>query len=221
MKELSKIKKKIQAISGDYPQKKEKLLSERETAMRDIREAKASIEDAETMEEYDKAVESLSRAELSLSFINKGLDKIESSPRMSEREYTSAVSTCKAVMDDATKEYRSKTEYYMAQMKALKDKYLETVNEVNETLIALDEASNVLQSRYPYKIHSYEGLEDRVVPDKDAWREYAVRYTPLQVHAMATGCTEEERGECGWKTHDSVLVNAWTSLDKAYPRQIY
>ena len=218
-KELEQIQKHSKEILGDYPEKREELITRLAENDEKITQAKAAVEAAEDLKGYDKATEVLKRAELERKFTRNALEKLDAAPRMAEDEYFQALNTCKNIMDAAAVTYRSEAAGLMAQLKAIRDAYQETAAEVNSTLEALDAAANVLQSKYPCKVTTYTNGPERSKRDPGAWRQYALRYDAATAATLATECDPEYKDKV--TTHDSVLTAAWGAIERAFPRKIY
>lgn len=220
-KDLEKIQKRSTEILGDYPAQRAELVKRLAEAEENAKQAKAALDAAEDLESYDRAAEVLKRAELATKFARNALEKLDAAPRMDEAEYMKALNTCKGIMDKAASTYRVKAAALMDQLKALTDEYRETAEETNSTLVKLDEAANILQSKYPYKVRRYQGMPDRKELDKSAWLEYALRYEGYTACRLATDCTAEEKAEHPHHTQDSILVAAWQAVHNGYPHRIF
>lgn len=218
-KELEKIRKRSTEILGDYPEKRAELLSEYEEAEANKKQAKAALDAATDLDSYDKARAVLKRAELAAKFAKGAVDRLDGAPRMTEAEYMQALTTCRGVMNKATSYYKQKAAALMAQLKAVRDEYIQTAEDTNGTLVKLDDAANVLQTKYPYKVTHYQGVPDRLTPNRDAWREYALRYDSSTACTLATVRTAEERAAEPHNPFDSVLVAAWQAVERGYPRR--
>ena len=218
---LEKIQKRSSDILRDFPKKRAELVKRLEDAEESCRQAKAALEAAENLESYDSAAEVLRRSETAVKFAKNGLSKLDAAPRMDESEYAEAVNICRGIMDAAVSSYREKAAALMDQLKAVKDEYTNTAEEINRTLVNLDDAANILQNKYQYKIRRYHGIPDGEELDNREWLKYALRYNKNTTYSLATDCTEEERGDAPYKRHDSVLNAAWSVIDAAYPRCIY
>lgn len=211
LKDLERIQTKAAEILGDYPEKRANLLQAVRNAEETLQTAKAEQEAAEDLAQYDKAAERAKRAELALHFAKATLEKLENAPRMEEADYMKALTTCRDTMEKAAKAYREKATALMDQLKALTDEYKQTAKDTNETLIKLDKAANVLQSKY--------GREKKGIAVKENWLRYALRYDNGKPCAMAT--LTEPQGTLINRNHDSILCAAWLAMDKAYPKEIF
>lgn len=221
VKSLVQIQERSADILQNFPKKRAEFVKELEDAEEGCRQAKAALEAAENIESYDSAAEVLKRSEMLVKFARNGLSRLDTAPRMDEAEYFEAVKICRGIMDNAVNSYREKAAALMDQLKALKDEYTDTAEEINLTLVNLDAAANVLQSKYTYKLKHYQGMPDEKEPDSNAWLEYALRYDDHTAYELATDCTEEEREDAPYKRHDSVLNAAWSAVNTAYPRCSY
>ena len=140
---------------------------------------------------------------------------------MGEADYMRSLNTCKNIMEKATEEYRTKAAAIMDQLRDLHETYLQTAQEINSTLIDLDAAANILQSKYTYREKQRQNAPSIIIPDRSAWLDYALRYDSSTACTMATQCTLEERGDQCLKVHDSVLCAAWGAVERGYPRRIF
>lgn len=213
LKDLEKIQKRSAEILGDYPEKRAELLERVKAAEEELKAAKASQESAEDLAAYDKAAEGVKRAELALKFANNALYRLDGAPRMAEADYMKALNTCREIMERATGEYRQKTTALMDQLKAVKDEYKQTAEETNSTLKKLDEAANILQSKY--------GRDQKGVKVKEAWQAYALRYETGKICAMATQSEEPRKTPAGVFSNDSILCAAWGAVGRAYPKHTF
>ena len=216
-KELVRIQKRSTEILGDYPDRRAEICKRITAAEKEVARASAVRDAAEDLDSYDRATEVLKRAELDLRFTKAALAKIDGAPRMTEAEYMRALNTCKGIMDAAANNYRVKAAALMDQLKDLKEEYLQTASDTEETLVKLDEAANVLQSKYTHKETRYVNSPSTRTPDRNVWRQYALRYDNGKLCTMATQSDPKERAD-SHKIHDSVLCAAWHAIAKAYPR---
>ena len=221
IKDLERIRQHSADIWGSYPEQRAELARKLAEAEENKRKAKAALDAAEDLDSYDNAAEILKRAELATKFARGALDKLDAAPRMKEAEYMQTINTCRGIMDNATSTYRTKTAALMDQLKAVHDEYTQTAADVNNTLVELDLAANVLQSKYPYKVRHFKDLPDKKEPSKTAWLDYALRYEPATACTRATACTAEDKAENPHHAHDSLLTAAWQAVNKAYPRKSF
>ena len=210
LKDLERIQAKAVEIMGDYPAKQAELRERIRAAEEELRAAKAELEAAEDLAEYDRAREKVERAELALRFAKNALEKLQSAPRMKEADYMKALTTCRDIMEKAAGSYREKATALMDQLKALTDEYKQTAADTNSTLKKLDEAANILQSKY--------GRDQKSLTYRENWQKYALRYDNGKPCAMVT---EIKNANPAFKNHDSVLCAAWLAMNKAYPRTIF
>lgn len=221
LKELSRIQNTSCELMKGFPAKLEERKIELRAAEEKLEQAKDRLEAAENIEEYDRASAEVKRAELVVKFAKTALEKLESAPRMDESEYNSAVETCTGIMDKAVAEYRKKTTALMEQLKAVKDEYMAISKDVNNTLVTLDNAANVLQSRYPCREYKYVGMPSEYKKDPTAWREHAVRYDNGLPCSLATVAKDPvltglDKFSKWGPIYDKVLENAWLVIDRAY-----
>ena len=217
MKELERIRKRSEVIMGDYPEKRNELSEKvkQAEAMRD--QTREAVEQAENMEQYERANEQLKLAELEVKFAKKALEKLDGAPRMDEAEYYAASGDCDRIMKKAVEEYRRQAVSLMDQLKEVQDKYLQTAAETNETLELLDKSANILQTKHRIKVRHFQGEPDKLTPDANAWKNHALRFPPGEAAILATEC--ERDPDEPHKTHDSVLCAAWQATRAAYPRR--
>ena len=211
---LIEINKRSAAVYGDIPQKKAELSGQLAEAGAELREAKASLDAAGDLKEFDKAAEAVKRAETRAQFVEGAIRKLNESPRMSEAEYNSIVDTCGRIMEGAAADYREKVSALMDQIKEAKDLYLSIAANVDQTLTDLDEAANVLQTKYADRIDQYSdgkgGTYEITRPDPNEWRKHVVRYAPGTACQLANGSGD---------SRDKVLYVAWDAVSRAYPEQ--
>lgn len=219
-KDLEKIQKTSAVIMGDYPQQRVTLLHQIQLAQDELAKARSEQEQAEDMDSYSKAVEAAKQAERWVNFAQNALKKLDAAPRMDEADYMKALNTCRNIMESAAAEYREKAVALMDQLRALQEGYLQTAKDTNDTLIKLDEAANILQSKYPCREIERQGASSAFVPDSNAWKRYALRYDNGTPCRLATQSTPEERDR-PHMVHDSVLVSAWQAVSKGFPHKVF
>ena len=208
--DLSTIRSRIDAVLGDYPMKKAELTRQLERDREVLSVAKAKQDAAEDLKDFDAAADDVRHAEMRVNFIENALRKLDAEPRMTEAEYNSIVNSCSQIMEESTAEYITKVSALMNQIKEAKDTYLSKAAAVNQALIDLDAAANVIQTKYTERIDQYSdgngGTYEVSVPDPNEWRRHAVRYTPTDVCRLAT--TSEDH---------TILAAAWYAVSRAYP----
>lgn len=219
-KDLANIQKYSVTVLGNYPEQKETLKSRMHAAEEVLKTAKDELDKAEDIESYDRATEAIRRAELEVKFAKNALDKLSSAPRMNEKEYMQNLNVCREIMEDAVKSYRKKAKALMDQLKTVTDEYKQTAEDVNTTLVKLDEAANVLQCKYPYRVERRNKLPDVHIPDKKAWEKAALRYDGYRACTLATEARPEDNPRPR-ETHNSVLCAAWGAIQKGYPAETY
>lgn len=221
-KELVKIQEASEKIMKAYPDKRSSFAADVQKAKSDLQKAKDRLEAAEDINEYDNAAAEVHRAELAVKFSNSALEKLDVAPRMEEHDYQNAIDTCKKIMDQAVQEYRKKAAALMEQLKTIRGEYLRTADDVNDTLVKLDNAANVLQSKYPYKEYKYVNAPSEFKKDPNAWREFAVRYDNGLPYHLATAADKDhplrgiEKFSHWGPVYDQVLDNAWRAVSRAY-----
>ena len=201
-KELEKIRRRSAEIRENYPSQRINYLQEIEKAEADLQKAQEVQQAADNMASYDKATEGVKRAEMALKFAKQGLEKMDAAPRMDTKEYNSACDTCKDIANKAISDYRKKAAELMASLKAAYDEYNATITDVNSTLKDLDNAANVLQSLYPYRIEGRKGAPDIKTPDRHAWKKYALQFDAAKL------ATEKQPADI-YGTTEHVQVVAW------------
>lgn len=213
-KDLNRIKGRIEAVMGDYPAKKADLRDQLVITKEDLEAAKASQDAAKDLKEFDQAAEAVKRAETRVQFVEGAIRKLDEAPRMSEAEYNSIVDTCGQIMEGAAANYRERVSALMDQIKEAKDLYLSIAANVDQTLTDLDEAANVLQTKYADRVDQYSdgkgGTYEIRRPDPDEWKKHVVRYAPGTACQLATGAGD---------SRDKVLYVAWDAVSRAYPEQ--
>lgn len=213
-KDLNLIKGKIKAVMGDYPAKKAELRDQLITTKEDLEAAKASQDAAKDLKEFDQAAEAVKRAETRVQFVEGAIRKLDEAPRMSEAEYNSIVDTCGQIMEGSAANYRERVSALMDQIKEAKDLYLSIAANVDQTLADLDDAANVLQTKYADRVDQYSdgkgGTYEIRRPDPDEWKKHVVRYAPGTACQLATGAGD---------SRDKVLYVAWDAVSRAYPEQ--
>ena len=220
-KQLEKIQKRCHDIYKDFPKKLETLKAQLTEARNELTEARAAQDAAEDLTGYDLATDVLKRAEKKVHFAERELNKLTGAARMPEGEYLQAVGTCQGIVASATEEYRKKAFALMEQLKAAQDQYKDTVADVNNTLIKLDQAANILQTKHKNRTDQYSdgegGFYDISRPDPSEWERHAVRFTPADAVRLGT----DSKSEDGLKPHDSVLTAAWAAIYKGFPHHIF
>lgn len=146
------------------------------SAKEEQKAAAKAKEEAETEEGYSKACKSEARAKEKETFFEHKLKKLEFLPRMDEGRYNDLVDAVKATVETAAGEFNEVARKAIDDLLTAKDKYYETIARADEALTDLDEAANVLQVKYRYKVITYTGgLEERREDDSE-WTRHAVRF---------------------------------------------
>ena len=209
IKELEKIKKDSANILGNYPEEHEKLVAQYMTAREDLMKAIAAKDNASDLSEFDNATEKVKEAGTRVDFVCTAIEKLEAKPRMDEADYQKAVAACEKIMSESVNKYRARTIEAMETLKQIQDEYKAEAAEVNETLMALDNAANVIQSKFVPTSYS------------DCWERHAKRFYPDEVKRMATSCDEEDRIDNPHYQHDSILCAAWSAVTRAFPHKSF
>ena len=217
LKELEQIRKRSAAIMGDTPQKRAEIIKQITEGKAELKAAREAQEAADDMDSYDAAVDTVKRAELKVKFAEKALNKLDGAPRMSEKEYMATLGTCSRIVEKAASDYIKAAEAAMDQLKAAHDAYISTGEDVNQILIELDQAANVLQTKFKNRTVTYIGVGDVEKPDPYEWERHALRFYNAD---LAGRVTQNKAGDPN-KPWDSVLCAAWHAVRKAYPRRTY
>lgn len=208
--DLNAIRSRIDAVLGDYPRRKAEYTKQIEEARAELEAAKAARDAAEDLTAYDKANGDVKRAELKERFAQDAIRRLDAAPRMGEAEYNSIVNSCSRIIDEAAAEYKTKVSALMDQIKEAKVSYLSKAAAVNQTLVDLDAAANVIQTKYTERIDQYSdgkgGTYEINRPDPDEWKRHVVRYNPSEVYRLATTSEDHE-----------ILAAAWYAISRAYP----
>lgn len=189
---------------ADYPEKREQLRRDLADAIEEEKKRAAEIENAEDLESYTNAVEAARKASTKRQFIQRELDRIDNLMRMSESEYNNLVRICSEVIEEAARQYRSETERLMEEMRIVKEQYQQKATAVNDALVELDQAANVLQVKY--------------ANERRGWKDHAVRYDGGRIVELATKPVEKKAPHEQW---DSVLTAAWNAVRKGFPHHTY
>ena len=187
-KELKKvIIKKVMDVAAELikaqPENRAQYLKGIADAQAAQKAAAQAKEDAETEAAFNKACDDESHARDKEAFFKRQLERLDYTPRMEEATYYKHVDAVKATVEKAAADFRRVAEKAIDDIAAAKAAYIEITNDADAALIALDEAANVLQSKYRYKEHyvTGEGGKGRVLAgkteDRNEWTFHAIRYT--------------------------------------------
>lgn len=195
-KTLSAIQKRCEQITSEDAEKLSGMEAELEAAKVNNEAAQVAIDKAADIETYNKALDALLKSKREIEFTEKAIDEFYAIPRMDEADYNNAVNDCKKIVADAVAEYRITVSKLLDQLVSVQDEYMHIAASTNDTLIKLDSAARVLQNKYKYKVCSYINEPDVIVPDREIWKDYAVRFNPDVA--------------CRLATHDNIgLGKAW------------
>lgn len=216
-KKLEEIMNKAAEIVKDLPQKRGELVLDLQSAEAELERVQSALDKVDNLDDFDKATEGVKRAEMRVKFAKDAIDKLNNTPRMEEKDYFQAVDFCKNLMSEAAADYRKKAYAIMESLRELHEEYAQTVADVDNTLSTLDKAANILQSKFPCRVLTFQGAPDQKIKDGNAWMQYAVRFTPADAARLAMACENPENG----KRYSSVLTAAWRVIDNAYPEKEY
>lgn len=206
------------AITRTAPDTQEQYMTGLEAAQDAQRAAAQAKEDATTEADFYKACEAEARARDKVAFYQRRLDAMRYTPRMDEAEYQHHTNAIQAAVESAAAEFRRTAEKAMDAILAARAAYLDTVTDADRALIALDDAANVLQSKYRYHIDTYANGDDGPIEvrreDRDEWRRYAVRFKNGKAFALA--CGDPIRKDPS-DPYDRKLCAAWNAVDKIKP----
>jgi len=190
IKEALTAAEEIRASSPDRVQILESIASAKE----EQKAAAKAKEEAETEESYNKACKSEARAKEKEAFYKHKLEKVDFLPRMDEGRYNDLVNAVKATVETAAAEFNEVAEKALDDLLTAKDKYYETIARADGALTDLDEAANVLQVKYRYKVLTYTGGLEKHIEDRDEWLRHAVRFGAGQGRTLIeTGSPERDK----------------------------
>ena len=202
----------------DLTTKIEKPSAVRMDLMNGLNQAKKKLEDAitakenaETERELDRALDDERRASEKVAFFKRQLDRIDFTPRMGEAEYNRAVETVESAVEKAADAFRKAAMIAMEQLVNTREEYLQTAQDADEVLEKLDEAGNVLQSRFRYRELHLLGMDPVKIEDRREWRNHATRYTNGSGLDYKIA-TKNENGP------DYILCAAWNAANNISER---
>lgn len=190
-------------IRAEYVQK----LIEAQEAQKAAREAKEAAEDENA---FNKACDDENHARDKEAFYRRMISNIDSKMRMDESEYFSHVSAVEAVMNDAAAEFRKAAEKAMFEIVSARSKYEAKAAEADRVLEALDQAANVLQVKYRYRMIEYHGQDPEYREDHGEWRKHIVRYMNGKAYELAV----MEGHDNAPATYNKVTNAAWNAADR-------
>lgn len=175
----------VAAIRKSSPEKRDQILKEISDSKAAQSAAIQAKEAAETGADFDKACDEERRAHDREIFLQRRLEQIDSTPNMNEIEYYSAVGAVNEEVKAAAEKFRGVAENAISAIVAAKNEYLEVTTRANEILIALDNASDVLQKKYRYREVKYIGQEPDLKRDPNEWKRHAIRYDTEKAFEIA------------------------------------
>ncbi len=156
-------------------------------------------EEAEAEADFDKACDDAVRAREKEAFYRRIIEEKQFTPRLDDDRYFETVDSVKTVVRDAADAFRAVAEKAMAQIVQAKADYWQTVIEADMTLNALNDAANVLQSKYK---------------DQADWRRNAFRFydgwRTLGVNLAIMDFFEDRPPE-----YNDTLAAAWRAAERA------
>ena len=220
-KALTKVHAAADKIQAADPEIRQSYIDGIAKAQEAYRKAEEAKEEADTEREFDQASDDAQHALKKEEFFRRHLNAFDHTPRMDEKEYSKHVKAMTEARDRVVKEYRQKAIPLMDELKKVHDDYLDQAAAINAALETLDQAANVLQSKYPAKTVKRVGMEAVQVPDPNAWRDHAVRFDSYEAYRAATCPDPVDKTENPSALWDSVLVSAWTAITKGFPKKVY
>lgn len=202
-------------ISSEAPAKRDELLRGIEQAQRDQIQAASAKEAAKTNEQFYKACDFESHAKEREAFLKRQLDDLQYTPRMDESDYNAAVSKVDSVVLSAAESFREIASSAMRSIVQARSEYMKTLRDADKTLISLDAAANVLQSKYRYQVLKYtDGSEDRR-EDPSEWKRHITRYKDGKGLMYAVRDPKKERPSA-WVAYvtDEYLAEAWRAAER-------
>lgn len=177
--------------------------------------AKKVLETTTNVEEYDAAEKEYNAAASRIAFLNRILSESKPVATMREEEYTDHVNTCLSLAEKARDTYRKIADECITKLVEGRDAYTQALKEINEALELLDDSTNVLQAKYPYRISNF--TDGRKAFDRDAteWKNHAVRVAGQgRELEQFTHVTDDN----GTTLHVGKYVGAWKAVDYANMR---
>lgn len=174
--ELQKIMNLVNGINRVEPGTREDLLKGRAQAQAAQIQAAEAKEAAETEADFDKACDDAIRAREKEEFFQRLIDKLDFTPRMSEEDYFAALDSIRSVMKGAAEEFKETARKAMAELVRARNEYLQLMKESDRVLIALDNSSKVLQTKYRYRKDEYSDGTFTMTEDPNEWTRHIVRY---------------------------------------------
>lgn len=206
-KEIQKVRDAAAEIATEYPEKRAHIMQCIADAQSAQKEAITAKENAETEAEFNKACDDENHARDKEKFYKRQLDKIDFTPRMTEKEYNKHVEAIETTVEKAAADFRIIAEKTINELIAAKEAYLSILNDADAALSELDKAANVLQSKYRYRECAFVGAPSYQVKDLNEWKRHAIRYTK-----NGKGCDLVMKDGTVW---NMKMCAAWKAAENA------
>ena len=210
--ELQKVMNLANEIKQTDPVALEEIRKGIERAQAAQEQALKAKETAETEEGFNKACDDAVRAREKEAFFQRVLKKQKYTPRIDEEEYFRNVDIIKCTVKQAAEDFRETAKTAMAEIVAAKAAYLKLVSEADKVLTALDNASNVLQSKYRYRITEYSDGTATETEDPNEWLRHTVRFGSGRGHDLV--CCDPEKKNL-LDPYDKTVCAAWNAAERA------
>lgn len=174
--ELQKVMDMANSIEQAKPETREQYLRGIEEAQKAQARAAEAKETAETEKEFNKACDDESHARDKEQFYKRMLAKLDYDPRMTEKDYYTALSSVHSVVVRAAQDFKETARKAMSELVSARRDYLQLVKDADFVLATLDEKSNVLQSKYRYRKTDYSDGTYTVTEDPNEWLSHITRY---------------------------------------------
>ena len=175
-KEFKKILDAAAAIDQAQPELRAQYVKGLEAAQEAQKIAAQAKEEAETEEAFDKACNDERNAIDKAAFFERRIASLDFTPRMDEAEYDKYVGTVKTTVEKAAAAFCEVAEKAIDELAEAKAAYMSVVTDADKVLVALDDAANVLQSRYRYREVRRAGWPVEKIEDRNEWRLHALNY---------------------------------------------
>lgn len=209
--ELQKVMNLANSIKQNDPDALEKIRNGIEKAREEQEQATKAKETAETEEAFNKACDDAIRAREKEAFFLRLQEKYMYTPKLEEEEYFRNVDIVKSAVKQAADNFRKTAKTAIAEIIAAKAAYLKLASEADIVLIALDKASNVLQSKYRYKVTNYTDGTETKKEDSNNWFNYATRF--LSSKACEYACYDLEKKNPS-DPYDKIVYTAWRVAER-------
>lgn len=209
-KEFQRVITAASSISSNVPQLREGYIKEIEAAQAAQVEAKKAKEEALTGVDFDNACDRERNAREKEVVFKRKLEDLDFTPRMDEQEYNGLVKSVQTVVEQAAADYRERAMNLMSELIATHRNYIKLTADADQALETLDMAANVLQSRYRYREHTYQGAPSQYVQDSNEWRHHIVRYQPTGEAGKLVFMDKHENAPA---TYNKLVCAAWNAVD--------